>query len=120
MHKRYKLGKERRLLTQNNFQQVYSQATKFREEGLTVLVRPNQLAYARLGVSLSKKQIPRAVDRNRIKRLIKESFRYHQDTLGHWDIICCGYKTLLEHTNIEIKTCLESLWLKVVSFYKKA
>lgn len=45
------------------------------------------MTFARLGLAISKKTIKKAVDRNRIKRLIREGFRYNQENLGSFDIV---------------------------------
>ncbi|UDG82616.1 ribonuclease P protein component [Candidatus Vallotia cooleyia] len=42
---------------------------------------------ARLGIVVSKKQAPRAVTRNLIKRLIREAFRVRRLELLGWDIL---------------------------------
>ncbi len=39
------------------------------------MARPNQAGHARLGMIISKRQLPRAVDRNRVKRCVRASFR---------------------------------------------
>jgi ribonuclease P protein component len=38
-------------------------------------------------LAISKKIIRKAVDRNRIKRMIRESFRLNQQQLGYFDIV---------------------------------
>lgn len=47
----------------------------------------NTLPYARLGLAIAKRAVPSAVDRNRIRRLIRESFRYRQSKLVGLDIV---------------------------------
>jgi ribonuclease P protein component len=42
---------------------------------------------ARLGLAITKRVAPRAVDRNRIKRLVRESFRRHKSALGSVDVV---------------------------------
>ena len=54
---------------------------------LTMLATPNNLDHARIGVTLSKKRAKRAVDRNRIKRKIRENFRLKQHKIPAFDII---------------------------------
>jgi ribonuclease P protein component len=41
----------------------------------------------RLGILISRKHAPRAVDRNRIKRSIREAFRHEQAQLGSIDLL---------------------------------
>jgi ribonuclease P protein component len=41
----------------------------------------------RLGILVSKKHAARAVDRNRIKRCIREAFRLEQEALGPIDLL---------------------------------
>ena len=40
-----------------------------------VMVRPNQVGHPRLGMIVAKRLLARAVDRNRVKRCVRESFR---------------------------------------------
>lgn len=52
-----------------------------------MLAKPNDLEYARLGVIVSRKISKRAVDRNYIKRSIREFFRNNQQQLGNLDVV---------------------------------
>jgi ribonuclease P protein component len=115
------LGKNTRLLSTRHFQNVFENARKFRYHGASVLVHENELIHSRLGICIPKKQIPRAVDRNRIKRLIRENFRLRRtDLINHLDMIFLGYAALQDLDNKEITVCLDSLWAKLIKFYKKA
>ena len=42
---------------------------------------------ARLGLLISRRHAPRAVERNRIKRCIREAFRMEQERLGPIDVL---------------------------------
>jgi ribonuclease P protein component len=42
---------------------------------------------ARLGLLISRRHAPRAVERNRIKRCIREAFRLEQERLGPIDVL---------------------------------
>lgn len=48
---------------------------------------PNGLAMARLGMVVPKKVWARAVDRNRIRRLLREAFRHDQARLVGHDVV---------------------------------
>jgi ribonuclease P protein component len=52
-----------------------------------VLHRPIQQDQARLGIIIAKQHVKKAVDRNAIRRVIRESFRHHKDRLKGLDII---------------------------------
>ncbi len=120
MLKKNQLGHDDRLHSPKSFQHVYKNARKFRYQGICVLVCVNNVTCSRLGVSISKRQIKRAVDRNRIKRLIRECFRVNKNELGIClDMVFSVYSSLLELNNSEIIACLELLWTKVITFYER-
>jgi len=49
--------------------------------------RPDGLNDARLGVVVGKKLLKRAVDRNRVKRIVREQFRRERPSLPACDLI---------------------------------
>ena len=49
--------------------------------------RANGLDHARIGIIASKRAAPRAVDRNRAKRLVREVFRLMRARLGGTDVV---------------------------------
>ena len=52
-----------------------------------LFVRPNDGPHARIGIIASKRVAPRAVDRNRAKRLVREAFRQLRHRLGGVDVV---------------------------------
>jgi ribonuclease P protein component len=75
-----------------------------------IVYAPNNLLYPRLGISIAKRLVPRATDRNRLKRLIRESFRLHAMTLNSIDIIvqCADVPTTIR--NIALRERLSKVW----------
>jgi len=59
---------------------------------LAIISCANQLTYPRLGISIAKKNIRLAVQRNRLKRLVRETFRVRQTKLSGRDIVVVVYK----------------------------
>ena len=65
---------------------------------------------ARLGLAVSKKHCRRATARNRIKRIIRESFRQQQDMLTGLDIVVINRPAATEASNREMFDSLEQHW----------
>ena len=63
-----------RLRKRSEFLSLKDSAQKYASRGILVVWRVNNLAHARLGVTVSKK-VGCAVTRNRIKRFVRETFR---------------------------------------------
>ena len=81
-------GREKRLLTTQAFQAVFGDTHhKVSHPNFLLLARPNQLSNARLGMVVAKKNIRFSVHRNRIKRVVRDSFRLIQHDLAPVDII---------------------------------
>ena len=76
----YGLPKSRHLRRPAEFAAVYEGRVRESRGPLTVYAMPNQLGHPRLGMSVSRK-VGTAVRRNRIRRLLRESFRLLQHDL---------------------------------------
>ncbi len=66
----------------NEFQKVYRTGKRYEGQLFTAFVLRNSLGSHRLGVTASKKALGRAVDRNRAKRLLRDTFRNTSEPLG--------------------------------------
>lgn len=69
-----------------------------------MLLRANPVGVPRLGLIVPKRVFPRAVDRNRMKRMLRELFRAHQARLGSRDILI--RVTASKVTLGEVEQCL--------------
>jgi ribonuclease P protein component len=83
----FRLQKEKRLLDAAAYSRVFKKATRSRDKWFTVLCRDNDKDIARLGLAISKKNCRQATGRNRIKRVVRESFRQHQAELAGLDVV---------------------------------
>jgi len=55
---------------------------------LLLLAKPNTLGFNRLGMIVSKKSIPKSVQRSKVKRRIRETFRKAAPiSITGWDIV---------------------------------
>ncbi len=95
------------------FQPVFQQPVRAASPHLTVLVKCNDQSHPRLGLTIPKKAIKKAHDRNRVKRLIREHFRHHQHQLPHVDVVMIAKKDLHLLPNDEITALVHGLWKTV-------
>lgn len=82
-----------------------------------ILASQNQLPYNRLGMVISKKNVARSVDRNKLKRLIRESFRAH-DSLS-LDMVVLAAKGAGKLENRVIFTSLDKAWKQLSEKWTK-
>jgi ribonuclease P protein component len=72
----FSFGKDKRLLNASDYKPVFDHADiKASHKHLLLLARQNNLPHNRIGLVMAKKNIRLAVQRNRIKRIIRECFR---------------------------------------------
>lgn len=106
-------SRELRLLTPSHFTYVFNNAIPAVSPQFTLLARINDGNTARLGITLAKKKIKKAHDRNRIKRLIRESFRHVRSSLPAIDIVVIGKTGADALSNQEIYALLDKQWKKL-------
>ena len=107
---RKRFGKENRLLDEAAFGRVFKKATRSRDKLFTVLCRHNEHGVARLGLAISKKNCRRATARNRVKRVIRESFRRQQAGLANLDIVVINRPAAAAANNQQLFASLEGHW----------
>jgi ribonuclease P protein component len=99
-----------RLTSAEQFSRVFSHPVKSSGYLITVLASTSEISEARLGVVVAKKKIRTAVARNRIKRLVRESFRQHRQQLSGLDIVVLPRMGCEKQTNQKIFRELEQHW----------
>jgi len=107
--------KATRLLTPFDYKQVFAAAAlRVSTKELLILARSNQLDHARLGIVVAKKNVRRATQRNRIKRITRETFRLQQhqliDPSGGIDAIVLARSGLGLLDNAALHKLLNQLW----------
>jgi ribonuclease P protein component len=69
------LPRQHRLTEKRAIREVFEKPAVVSDPCFKIMARPNGQACSRLGMAVSRKVDRRAVQRNRLKRLIRESFR---------------------------------------------
>lgn len=99
-----------RLLKPDEFSRVFKNPLRSSDRLLTILAKPNEIGHARLGLAISKKHAKRAVDRNRIKRLVRESFRLNLAQLPAIDLVVMAKPMTRSAENQQISQALQQHW----------
>jgi ribonuclease P protein component len=105
-------ARHQRLLKGAQFEHVFAAPRRSSDRFFTVLVRDNDLAHGRLGLAVSKKRIRRAVARNRVKRMVRESFRHHAERLYGLDVVVMARDDGVA-PSCELRRSLAAHWLRL-------
>jgi len=101
---------ELRLRAPASFQHVWKTGRRVSVPLMAIMSCKNDLGHPRLGISIPKKNIRLAVDRNRFKRLAREAFRLRQNKLAAQDFVVVTYKGAEALTPIEQYQRVNALW----------
>ena len=103
-------SKTSRLLTAADFKAVFIKAQlKVSCRYFLMLAIKNNSSKPRLGLVIAKKNVPKAVHRNRIKRLMRESFRLNPGLVERLDLVVLARKDADKLDNSLIRAKLEKL-----------
>jgi ribonuclease P protein component len=110
---RRRLSRTQRLRRAAEFKQLYAQGRRLAADGFTAVIQPNGTGRPRLGLSVAARILRLAVQRNRIRRIIRESFRQHQQSLPALDIVVGLRGSPQDVDNAQLRRSLEKLWQKI-------
>lgn len=103
----------KRLLGPGDFQRVFQDPERLSSAQLLLLYKPNALGFARLGLAIAKKHAKRAVDRNRVKRQVRETFRRGHANLPGVDIVVLAKPGIAQADNPCLHETLTKLWARL-------
>lgn len=107
--RRARLQKHAKLLKAVEFDRVFDKSVRSSDRYFTVLARPNEKNSPRLGLAISKRKARLAVTRNRLKRLIRESFRLTKQNYCADYVVMAGSQGASAN-NKELLISLERHW----------
>jgi ribonuclease P protein component len=107
------LPREARIRRAGDFAVLRQASGRFGGRCFSVRYRQNELGHARLGLAVSKKVSKRAVERNRIKRLLRESFRRIRSQLPPLDLMIMAREQASGVPGPELLAELDALWRRI-------
>ena len=107
------MPKKARLLKRAQFLKLSKQGKKVYRDSFLALVSVSKAHNNRIGITVSKK-VGNAIERNRIKRIIREYFRHNKENIsGPKDINIIARKGLTSLANRQIFEKLDKLFAKI-------
>ena len=103
-----------RLKKPEEYAAVFSSNRRSSDKFFLFLAIKNNINIARLGLAVPKKNISSAVERNRIKRIIRESFRSQKNRLKGRDAVVFVKKQFDTKGN-DIKQIFVNHWDKIIN-----
>ena len=105
--------KENRLRKSYEFLEIFKKGRSVREKNIALYFRKKTLNENRFGIVVSRKAMPRAVDRNRVKRVTREFFRLKRTSSSQeHDIVIRLIGPFKALENKELRSILEILFTK--------
>lgn len=110
----FSFPKAARLLRPGDYAKVFDDVqVRIPDKHFLILATPNSLGHARIGLIFSKRNLKLAVQRNRIKRLVRESFRLNTN-LPAMDIVVLGRQGLATQPGSDVARSLEHIWQRLI------
>ena len=107
---KFAFPKKLRLLKGPDFKRINGTQLKASSQHLLLLAKHSDCDNPRLGLAVAKRHVKHAVDRNRIKRIARESFRHNITELPNIDIILLVRAGVTQLNNEELHLCLGKFW----------
>ena len=105
-----RFSKESRLLGPQNFSPVFEKPDfRVSTRHLLILAKKTDQSLARLGIVVAKRNVRKAVERNRIKRIFRECFRTRKAELATLDLVFLARAHIDTLTNREVRQTADKL-----------
>ena len=114
-HRPHRFGADLRLRSKLQFDAVYAGGRRIDDRFFALRVKANGLTHPRVGLAVAVKAAGNAVKRNRLRRLIKESFRLAQHELPAVDVVVAAKYPATEAPATGLRDSLATLWKRVAS-----
>lgn len=109
-----------RLLTAADYACVFKKNKRFSDRHWTILVHRSSAEAGKLGLAIAKKRARRAVDRNKIKRIARESYRHHCNEMRGLHLVVMNRDAAASESVSGLRRSMDSLCRKIISKYSEA
>jgi ribonuclease P protein component len=113
--RRLRFGADLRLRSKLQFDAIYASGRRLDDRFFGLRIKPNGIGHARVGLAVAIKTAGNAVARNRLRRLVRESFRLAQHGLPAVDIVVAAKFPASEAPATTLRASLATLWQRVAS-----
>ena len=108
-------GKDRRLLKASEYKEVFdNNSVRVAHPKYLILAKPNGTNVSRLGLVVGKKNVPTAVGRNLVKRIVRETFRNNLLPVA-LDVIFLARKDADKLSSSEMTSLLQQSWVRLTT-----
>jgi ribonuclease P protein component len=102
-----------RLRRKSDFDAAYARGRRMGDNFFAVTATLNDLGAPRLGLAVAVRVAGGSVGRNRIRRIVRESFRVHQHEIPALDLVVSARPRARVASGQELHASLAALWKKV-------
>jgi ribonuclease P protein component len=110
-----RLSADLRLRSKLQFDAVYAGGRRIDDRFFALRVKANGLPHPRVGLAVAVKTAGNAVKRNRLRRLVRESFRLAQHGLPGVDVVVAAKFPASQAPVTGLRDSLATLWKRVAS-----
>jgi ribonuclease P protein component len=115
VNRRLRFGAPLRLRSKLQFDAIYASGRRIDDRFFGLRVKPNGLNHPRVGLAVAVKTAGNAVLRNRLRRLVRESFRLAQHELPAVDIVVAAKFPAAQAPVTTLRASLATLWQRVAT-----
>ncbi len=112
---RFEFPRRARLLSALDYERVFKRNKRVSNPYWTLLGHYRAGQSARMGLAIAKKRARRATDRNRLKRVARESFRIHQQELLGFDLVIMNKDSAAQTSMKTLRNSLDLLFADMLS-----
>jgi ribonuclease P protein component len=113
--RRLRFGAELRLRSKLQFDAIYASGRRVDDRFFGLRIKPNGLSHPRIGLAIAVKTAGSGVARNRLRRLVRESFRLAQHELPAVDVVVAAKIPAAGAPPSTLRASLATLWNRVAT-----